>query len=116
MSDRLEDRRAPLAEVVLVTGVPAAAICRYVDLELVSPDGHTCGEAFFGVESITTIVVLRVMELADFGPQMIRTHLAARPLNPALADRALADMVAHRHLSHPELPELLRQLHADPER
>ncbi|PZO61872.1 MAG: hypothetical protein DI635_13855 [Pseudoxanthomonas suwonensis] len=103
----------PLADVALDTGVPSAAICRYVALALVAPRVSRSGELLFDVPSITTIVVLRVMELADCGPQAMRTHLAARSLNPLTADRALADMASHRQVSHPELPDLLRQLRAD---
>ena len=101
-----------LSDVVDATGVPAAAICRYVDLDLLTVNDHRTGEDLFSRESVATIVVLRVMELANCGPHAMRMHPASRPHNPGIVDRALGEMVTHWDLSHPELPSLLRQLRA----
>ncbi|MEW1982511.1 hypothetical protein AB0333_16525 [Citricoccus sp. NPDC079358] len=104
-----DGHRIPLADLAEATGVPAAAICRYIDLNLLPAHTSPRGQQLIGAERAQTVVVLRILELLDQDPQHIRPIMERRAKNAIEVDRALRDQV-RKHAPHPELSPLLRQL------
>lgn len=90
--------------------MPAAAICRYIDLNLLPSGATDTGQQLLDAGDVQTIVVLRILELLDQDPQCIRTVLEHRAHDATGVDRTIREK-AHRHgLHYTELAPLLRQL------
>lgn len=103
-----DEQLVPLAEVAEATGVPAAAIVRYIGLNLL-PGADALDEDRIPRDQMEIIAVLRILELLDHSPQRIRMLLDDRQDDPVGFDCRLRQQVELHAANNAELALLQYQ-------
>jgi len=103
----------PLPDAAAATGIPAAAILRYLELGLLQAS-DTHGQEWISPAQLELLIVLRALELLDQSPQRIRALLESRYDTPTDFDRRLHAEVKVHAAEHAELALLLPQLPGRP--